>query len=141
MGRKKSPEKLALEIEECKWAEALRHLPYCPEPTYQFEVDQSLKLGFLENCVIIGKYFDGKIYKIEFDQHVRDSAYRKTEETYRDYNYFCWYQLRPEVDNKESFIENEDVRIHYMHMMIDSIFSKKYFFGIDMDPDYQRGYE
>ena len=140
MGRKKSPEKQAEERANFKYSEMLRHLPYCPEPTYQYEVGQVIKIGFLENTIILEKLFDGKVYKVEYD-HKERIGYDKYE-IIREWNYYCWYNLRPDCDNDYgSFIENEDVRIHYMHMMLDSIFSKKYFFGIDMDPDYQRGYE
>ena len=135
-----SPEKLAEEKAQFKYNEMLRHLPYCPEPTYQFEVGQTVKIGCLENVIILEKLFDGKIYKIEYDRTERIGY--NTYETTRDWSYHCWYDVRPNCDNDYgSFIENRDVRIHYMHMTMDSIFSKKYYFGIDMDPDYQRGYE
>lgn len=139
MGRSKSPEKQAAEREQWKYERALEHLKYCPEPSYQYEVGQTIKVGLLENTLILEKLFDGKIYKVEYDSKVKVGY--SEEKLIRETNYYCWYNLRPESDNKESFIENDDVRIHYMHMMLESIFSKKYYFGIDMDPDYQRGYE
>lgn len=140
MGRQKSPEKQAQERAQAKYNEMLRHLPYCPEPTYQYEVGQSLKIGFLETTIILEKLFDGKVYKVEYDKV--DRVGYNNYETHRDWDYYCWYNLRPSCnDDYGSFIENEDVRIHYMHMMLESIFSKRYYFGIDMDPDYQRGYE
>ena len=140
MGRKKSPEKLAIEIEQNRWNKALRDLKFCPEPTYQYDVDSNVKVGNHESIKIVGKYFDGRLYKVEFDVEEQDSIGRKTGNIVRDYNYYLWFQLRPVATTKESFIRNQDVRLHFMHMMVDSIFSKKYFFGIDMDPDYQRGY-
>ena len=141
MRRTTSPSKQREEREKFKWNEVVRRIPYCPEPTYQFEIGQPMQIGFLENGVVKDKFFDGKLYLLEYDSHVKDFAGRDTKEVIRETNYYYWYQLRPESTNTESFIRNSDVRIHYMHTMIDSIFSKKYFFGLNMDPDYQRGYE
>ena len=142
MGRKKSPEKQKAEREQFKWDQAVREVKFCPEPTYQFNVSDSIKIGFLENAVVIDKYFDGKLYKIEYDSKLKDSYGRDTDEVEREYQYFTWYKLRPirVWDDGNSFIRNEDVRLYYMNTSIHNILGKKYYFGLDMDPDYQRGY-
>ena len=141
MGRKLSPEKQKIENEKRKWDQAVRELRFCPEPTYQFEVGDTIKIGKLQNISIMEKYFDGKLYKVEYDISEMDEYGRKTGNTVRETNYYLWYKLRPQSNYEgESFIRNQDVRLHFMHMSISSILNKKYFFGIDMDPDYQRGY-
>ena len=142
MGRKLSPEKEKAEREKSKWDQAVREVKFCPEPTYEFNANDNIKLGALKNVVIIDKYFDGKLYKIEYDSKVKDEYGRDTGHIEREYNYFTWYKLRPfkEWADGTSFIRNEDVRLCYMNTSIHSILGKKYFFGLDMDPDYQRGY-
>ena len=65
MGRKLSPEKQKAEREKFKWDQAVREVKFCPEPTYQFNINDNIKIGFLENAIVVDKYFDGKLYKIE----------------------------------------------------------------------------
>ena len=140
MGRQKSPEKQAEERAQFMWNEALRSIRFCPEPTYQFEVGENPKIGNLVNPKIVNKFFDGKLYLVEFESKETDNYGKPTGNTVKIERYFTWYKLRPKADTDYSFIRNKDVRLSFTHTMIDSILSKKYFFGIDMEPDYQRGY-
>lgn len=41
-------------------------LPYIPEPTYQFEVGDEVKIGHLQDVVVEEVLENGKIYKIDF---------------------------------------------------------------------------
>lgn len=54
MGRKLSPEKQKAEREKFKWDQAVREVKFCPEPTYQFNINGNIKIGFFRECYCSG---------------------------------------------------------------------------------------
>lgn len=42
--------------------------------------------------------------------------------------------------NKDSFIKNNNIFLNYSQRHMTDIFAKMYYFGLDMNPDYQREY-
>lgn len=113
-------------------------LNYSPEPTYQFEIGDEVLLGNLKDPIIIDKYEDGKVYKV---QYIRvDNNYGKPTEA-EDANYWMWYDIRPRVTTEDhNLIKNKDFGLIYSQRTISGLFSIVYHFGLDTSPSYQREY-
>ena len=110
----------------------LRDLIFSPEPTYRFEVGDSVKVGALDDPYIKEVLYDGKAYIVEYKN-------KKTGEA--EENTFVWHSVRPEKNiRNESFIQNEDVQIFFQNQTVESLLHFALFFGVDMSPDYQRGF-
>ena len=137
---KKSPERIKREQEEHKLRELEREIRHCPEPTYFFEEGEVIKVGLLKNTKVLRRLYDGKAYEVEYDHNETDQYGRKTGEIVRSKGYWCWYKLRPEPPETESLIQNSDVRMSFICTGIGNILSKAYYFGLDLDPEYQRGF-
>ena len=80
----------------------------------------------------------GKIYKIEYSKV--DNNYGNPIRTDGLVRYAWWYDLRPVAKSTESLIKNKDVHLSFYSTSLSSLFSNAYYFGVDMDPDYQREY-
>lgn len=123
-----------------------RRLNFIPEPTYYFAPGDKVHIGNLHEPRIVEVLDDGKIYLFEFNNTHYENNYngnRTERELVIDgpvRRYAYWFDLRPLHTTKESIIRNGDIRLNFSTRTIDSIFSIAYHFGLDMDPDYQRGY-
>ena len=111
-------------------------LEYCPEPTYSFNIGDSVHIGNLKDAIIDYISEDGKAYVIDFTNV--DNNYGHPIETPHTKRAFCWYEIRPIVDNTDSFIQNKDIEISFSNITIQSLISKALHFGVDFNPEYQR---
>ena len=129
----KQKQKLGWEYEDIQ-----RRLSHIPEPAYLFNVGDSVRIGCLRDVVIKEVCENGKFYKIEYsiEHNNYGNPYLETGiESYRE-----WYKLRPFSKATESLIQNDDVRLQFYNTSIESLFSKSYYFGVEMNPEYQRDY-
>ena len=143
MARKKKDEVVLtkeqqLEMERQRCINSLKtEVYFLSEPTYSFEIGEEVKFGAMKHAYVEGIYEDGKMYLLKCVQtnanygHPFDSfCYRMTP----------WVNVRPLNLGDSEFTKNEEVRLTFNNSTLESIISRYYHFGVDMDPDYQRGY-
>lgn len=116
-------------------------LELIPGPNRFFGGGESVEIGSLHDCVISKSLFDGKAYLIDYtSSDNRYSGGSKPTTTKNVLGVWSWLNIFKISDKKESLIKNEDLYINYSQTGIHSIISNIYFFGIDMNPEYQRDY-
>ena len=100
------------------------------DPSYRFEVGDSVSIGALKNCVVDEVCEDGKYYGIKYG---KDGAC---------YGYWSWLDVRPIPTSLEAKYAQKDsplFRMSFSNRSIESLLHMYYYFGVDMEPDYQRG--
>ena len=98
-----------------------------PAPTYSFNIGDTVKIGNLVNPVVTYVTYDAKLYIVESGENDRKK------------NVYEWYRLRPIATSTESYVQNKDVRISYSNTDVNDLLTKVLHFGVDFDPEYQRG--
>lgn len=143
MARKKT-EKKELTIEEKLEQEkrsGLRNieneLSHINEPSYSFDVGDKVKYGAMKECVVDEVLYDDKVYGLKCIATNNNYGNSYDYETYR---VVMWTEVRPLESGDTTFAENQDVKLYFNNSTIDSLIHKHYHFGIDFNPDYQRGY-
>lgn len=130
MARKKV-EKTPLSPKEAASKEfAMTSCVHSGDPSYQFEVGDSVSIGALKNCVVDEVCEDGKYYGIKYG---KDGAC---------YGYWSWLDVRPIPTSLEAKYAQKDsplFRMSFSNRSIESLLHMYYYFGVDMEPDYQRG--
>ena len=100
------------------------------EPSYRFAVGDKVQVGYLLNCVVDEILEDGHMYLIRSGANCDD------------YSCWAWTSVRP-LDNGNSthFAKRNSAlfRLHYSNRSMYSLLSFQYLFGVDFNPDYQRG--
>ena len=110
---------------------------FIPEPTYSFEIGDSVSYGAFTESIINSYREDKKMYKVQL-KHIKKN---NEEEVYSyELRWIEWFRLRPINKNEESLIQNEDIRLNYSQTFLETLMSKAYHFGINFDVDYQRDY-
>jgi len=109
-----------------------------PEPTYKFNIGDEVTIGRLENVVVSDIYFEGKGYEIDYTR--TDNNYGRPTTSHNNKRIVTWLEIRKKHNNKESFIKNENIFINYSQRGLSDILSKRYYFGVNMNPEYQRHY-
>ena len=113
-------------------------VPYLNTPSYFFGVGEKVSHGSLKESVVKEVLYDGKVYVLECIE--TDDNYGDPFD-YETYRVAPWVEVRPICNSTDTnFSENQDVRLDYHSSSIEGLLLKKYGFGIDFDPDYQRGY-
>lgn len=100
------------------------------DPSYRFEVGDSVSIGALKNCVVDEVCEDGRYYGIKYG---KDGAC---------YGYWSWLDVRPIPTSLEAKYAQKDsplFRMSFSNRSIESLLHMYYYFGVDMEPDYQRG--
>lgn len=115
-----------------------RKLPYLNSPSYFFNVGDKVKCGSFKESIVEDILYGGKAYVLKCIATNNNYGNPYDYETYR---VATWVNVRP-LDSKTetNFSENQDVRLNYYNFTIEELILKQYGFGIDFDPDYQRGY-
>lgn len=143
MPRKKKEEvvlteeqKLAIERQRC--IDSLKTERYfLNEPTYSFKVGDQVRYGAMKQAFVDEVFDGGKMYLLKCVQ---------TNANYgRPFDSICyrltpWISIRPLIQGESDFTKNEDLRLTFNNSTIESVISRYYHFGVDMDPEYQRGY-
>lgn len=114
-----------------------RELPYINEPSYRFNIGDKVRYGAIKESIVDEILYDGKVYGLKCV--VTDNNYGKPFD-YEAYRVVSWMQIRPIGYGDTDFTENEDVRMHFNNSTIEHLIYMHYHFGIDFNPDYQRGY-
>lgn len=112
-------------------------VPHLNEPTYRFEVGDKVKYGVLKDCTVKEVLYDGKVYGLHCISTEKNYGNPYDREVYRVAG---WTSVRPLTSGDSRFSKNQDVKINFVNSMIESLIHKYYAFGVDMNPEYQRGY-
>ena len=111
------------------------------EPTLFYKVDERVTFGAHPNAVILEIFDGGKFYKIKaFGQYKRYSTWGHEQ----SFHYVPWtdiekYRTIEENSTIEVFTKKDDLRLNYTNRSMGDILIKVYHFGIDFNPEYQRG--
>jgi len=108
-------------------------------PTIKYVIGQRVQRGCVKQSIVTDVLDDGKIVKLH--EIITDTNYGNPIDHEQDY-YTPWHNVCPYIETGKQAKQlsyREDVHIRYMQQAITSIFSVYYFFGLDMEPDYQRG--
>lgn len=113
-------------------------IPYLNTPSYFFNVGDKVSYGALKESVVEEVLYEGRVYVLKCIATDRNCGNPFDYETYR---IASWIDVRPIDSNADTnFSENQDVRLNYYNCTIEGLLLKQYGFGIDLNPDYQRGY-
>lgn len=100
------------------------------EPSYRFAVGDKVQVGHLLNCVVDEILEGGYMYLI------------RSGPNSDNYSSWAWTSVRPLDDDKDTEFAKRDSalsRLHYSNRSMYSLLSFHYLFGVDFNPDYQRG--
>lgn len=100
------------------------------KPSYRFTVGDKVQVGHLLNCVVDEALEGGYMYLI------RSGANSD------NYSCWAWTNVRPLDDDKDTqFAKRNSAlsRLHYSNRNMYSLLNYHYLFGVDFNPDYQRG--
>lgn len=138
MKKHETDEQVAKRLKEVSDYNIKSSLQYCPEPTYFFKIGDTLPMNGT-SALIVDVLYEGKVYLVRHQQKELDDVGRYarivTVETY-----YFWYNLRPTVEETETLQRNRDCRLYFSNRTISDIFTRAYHFGLNLDPEYQRGY-
>lgn len=138
MKKQETDEQIARRFKEVSDYNIKSSLQYCPEPAYFFNIGDILSMNGT-SATIVDVLYDGKVYLVRHPTRELSDVGRYdrivTVETY-----YFWYNLRPQVEEKETLQRNRDCRLYFSNRSISDIYSKAYHFGLNLDPEYQRGY-
>lgn len=124
----------------------LNRIRFVSDPTYFFNIGDSVHLGNLYNVKVVEILEDGKLYKLSYNETSEKTSYEngKTERitVVGDvaYRYAFWHEIRPISTCHESLIQNDNIHLSFSNRTISSILGNVYYFGTDMNPEYQREY-
>ena len=118
---------------------AKEEMQFYPEIPIKYEVGEEVILGAHQNCKIIEVFENGKFYEVE--------CYG----TKRMYSELIEYNRKHIVDaysleklssreNKKLLAKRDKHSLCYSNMQISSILTNLFYFGTNMNPEYQRDY-
>ena len=116
-----------------------RERPHLNPPTYKFNVGDRVWFGAFDSSYVEEVLSDGYGYRLTCTKTTEDRLGNKNEETVS--RVASWVQVRPIKQSfAPCFSQDRGLHLNFFTTTIDSLFSYKYGFGIDMEPDYQRDY-
>lgn len=113
-------------------------IAHVPEPTYFFKEGDFVRYGAMRSSVVKKVLENGKAYILKC-LHVRNRYGVEVETT--SYALVSWLNVRPVEIGETSFAQESDLFLSFYQSTVESLLHKAYYFGIDMDPEYQRGYD
>jgi len=112
-----------------------------PSPLRTFRVGEKVKVGNLKNVIVEKIFNEGKIIAISFDSKVKDKFGKSVGYAPA---IACWLPYNIKKVNiktrEQNFTQENKLEFNYRKMTISSLLHYVFEWGIDMDPDYQRGY-
>lgn len=106
-------------------------------PSYSLKVGDSVILGAIESVYVEKVLYDGLCYEVCCTKVDKTTGKRTLEHCIEP-----WCKIRPKFFGKSEFTTNEDIRLNYSNITIESLLFKHLseFGGIDFMPPYQREY-
>lgn len=119
------------------------------EPNRFFEIGEPIQVGNLTKFVVKEILLNGKLIMIEEISDNYNQTYELIEEkksislesNVRTYRIIAWHDLFKKKDLSEypeSLFANDNLNFSFYNMTIESLLTKQYYSGIEMNPDYQR---
>lgn len=114
-------------------------LPFISEPTRAFRIGEEVQFGNLKRVIIDDVCYDGKVYGLKCTKY--NSNYGNPYDT-ECYMVEPWYNIHPLNRKKDEthLAKGQDIHLSFHNKTIESLIHTYHTFGIDMDPEYQRGY-
>jgi len=112
-------------------------------PTRQFEVGERVQSGAHDHTIVLKKELDGAIYLVKNDYIQSDKNTRGYGERFQSQYWVAWHSIdkyRTDEERKKlpNLVTKDDVRFNYSQTSLSSFQSMVYYFGVDLNPDYQR---
>lgn len=137
MGRRKKDNRTPEEIDAQYRASELKKLQdelyLIPEPTYQFNIGDSVDIGALLDVIVINKFDGNKIYEIEY------GSLNQEKVVVRNRRFVHWLDIRKPNLNKSIYVPDE-LELRYTQRTLSDLLIKVYKFGVNFNPEYQRDY-
>ncbi|WP_242289782.1 MULTISPECIES: DUF262 domain-containing protein [unclassified Bacillus cereus group] len=138
---RKTEERKPLTIEERREIELHRlrtEISFTPSPTYQHRIGDSVNVGSLENAKIEAVYDDGRFYEVFYQKKIKVGGDKKYTNAI---DWYEWMKVRTIPDDSgTNFVKENNVRLEFFQITVNSLLHKLYHFGIDTAPIYQRDY-
>jgi len=133
-------EELILEKENTAKKLLLENFIPSPPASRTFKVGDIITYGTHPNAVIVGVYEQGRIYEIKLWGEY--FSYGKSIGQQESFQFVDWTSVLPLESRhmKSDLSKNQDIRLNYSQMSLDSMLGCYYSFGIDMNPSYQRDF-
>lgn len=109
-----------------EWEEKIHRIP---EPSYRMKKGEEARFRKCQTDIIEDVLFDGKAYGFVTNQDGK-----------MYYHVIPWAQVKPVKGGDSCFAQKDNLRLNFLHYDLDSIIDEYYSQGINMDPDYQRGF-
>lgn len=111
---------------------------FVSSPTYRFNVGDKVIFGSMNSAVVEEILSDGKAYILLCN--ATNNNYGNPY-TYNTYRLARWIDIRSfSVIENTNFTEKNDIRLNFSNRTIESLLHIAYFFGVMMNPDYQRDF-
>lgn len=114
---------------------------YFNEPTIFYKVGDRVQRGHVKSTIITEIIDNGKIYKVHevCTQNNYGSSYDYERDDYVAWHDVTFYRTLEENKQIPVFAQRESLQISYQQRCVSGLLTTFYHFGIDMNPDYQRG--
>ena len=103
-------------------------------PTREFQKGEAVRYGGWLSSVIRERCEDGLYYEVESVAETKGSEPPRTQ-----VSFVPWVNLLPLKVGDTAFASNEDIRLNYHNASVESLLHKHLLFGVDFEPEYQRG--
>src|SRR5574343_158384 len=133
---KRTPEQIEQDGMNFNYNEMLRR--FINEPTYQFNIGDSVNIGNLKDCIIREKHVGGKFYLVEYTSV--DNNYGNPIGHKNKLNYWMWTDIRRINNTKESLKTGDEYSLRFMNSNVSHLLHLCYNAGLEMNPPYQREY-
>ena len=143
MARKKTEKKELTAEEKLEQEKAIEishmqmKIPHINEPSYRFNIGDKVSYGLMKSAVVDDILYDGKAYGLKCIATEYNYGNPYDHEVYR---VVAWMDVRPCNHGNTNFARNQDIKLYFNDSTIESLINKHYFFGVNFEPDYQRGY-
>ena len=112
-------------------------ITFMSEPSYLLKVGDEVRYGGMKSSVVEEVVADGKAYLLKCIAVHNNYGKPYEEVCYRLTN---WVNVRPLPLGTTEFAVQDSLCLRFNNGTVESLLNKCYFFGVDMDPEYQRGY-
>ena len=138
MARKKelTPEEKFLREKERDMGFIKERIQNLNEPSYFFNIGDKVQYGAIEESIVDEILYDGKVYVLRTKKRAPFNGAHEEDGC----AVVAWCDIRPLEYGNTTFARNQDVRLYFQSSSIESLIFKYYHFGVDMEPEYQRGY-
>lgn len=141
---KKAKKAIAFDVsQDWEYQQDLREAKRAGTPTYVFAPGEEVKYGCITHTTVLKSLENGLLYEVNKRVEKEKKSYDGTVEVTVSESIAIvpWFRMRPLSSylGKTTFEENEDIRLYYSNITIESLIHRCLSAGIDMNPEYQRG--